>query len=434
MPPARLGPSYVMRPPRARSRGRRARPAGHDRARRRPRSIRARRAAGERRGELGAGAVVETGEGLVEDDGARPASERAGEHDAARLARRSARRPDAVRTRGVEPDVGERARHEPPATRARRGAVTSAMTVGRSSCSRACWNVMPTVPNDAAAAAGLDVRVALARLEQPGEDPRERRLARPVVPDDEQGLARGRCGGRRRRARGAPTACARVHVPDAAEDEQRAARAPLNRGSSLRRGDGDGRYRDHAAAIVIIRSAAAASAARWVMCTTAISSSVTSERNNETSWARPAPSTIAVDSSEMSSCGRRASAAATASRCSSPPDNVEVSRSANARRPTRSSNAPTSTADGSVRPHPTSSRTRTPSTWSSGRWNTIAVPPIAPRPTRPGRAHRAASVRRPARMRASVDFPEPFGPTIATISPARISSETSCSTSASPPG
>ena len=168
-------------------------------------------------------------------------------------------------------------------------------------------------------------------------------------------------------------------------------------------------------------SATLISSARWVACTTVGPPSDGRRRSSESSRSRPDGSSIAVDSSEISSAGRRASAAATASRWSCPPDRVLVSRSPKPASPTDASIASTSTAFGPApeaeptgSPQTTSSRTRTPSTWLSGRWNTSAVPPARPRPTGPGRCIAPDDGAAPASRRVNVDLPAPLGPVTAT--------------------
>ena len=124
----------------------------------------------------------------------------------------------------------------------------------------------------------------------------------------------------------------------------------------------------------IAESALAASASRWVTCTTVIPAAA-SDSSNATTSARPGPSIIAVASSEMSRRGSRAKQAAIASLCSSPPDSPAVSRSSKPASPTRESTAPTSGRGVGGSPQTTSSRARTPSTWLSGLWKIIDVPP-----------------------------------------------------------
>ena len=142
----------------------------------------------QRRGQLGAGALVETGERLVEHECAR-AGERARPR-ARRGAppRRSARRRAAARSRS-----GRNRRRRATATRPAASRPTPRSPrprpSGRRSCNRACWNATPTWPTTLLSGRPSMPRFALARLEQPGEDPRERRLARSVVADDEQRLA-----------------------------------------------------------------------------------------------------------------------------------------------------------------------------------------------------------------------------------------------------
>src|SRR5207244_1709846 len=80
--------------------------------------------------------------------------------------------------------------------------------------------------------------LALARREQSAQDPRQGRLAGPVVADDEYGLAAvdaqvdaRKCAARRRGA-------ARVDVPAAAQERQRIARAPPAAGGVCRSPNG----------------------------------------------------------------------------------------------------------------------------------------------------------------------------------------------------
>ena len=91
-----------------------------------------------------------------------------------------------------------------------------------------------------------------------------------------------------------------------------------------------------------------------------------------------------------------------------------MSRSPSPASPTDSRTASTSTPVPTGRPQTTSSRTRTPSTWLSGRWNTSVVPPARPRPTGPGRCIDPDDGVAPASRRANVDLPAPLGPVTAT--------------------
>ena len=231
-----------------------------------------------------------------------------------------------------------------------------------------------------------------------------------------------------------PRRVARVHVADVAQDEQRlAARRRRDRGRRSGVGDrrgGTGTTRPRLERDRPIGGRALRRAVRHVHDGDVVVASRASAAARRVARG-PRASTIAVDSSEISSCGRRASAAATARRCSSPPDSVDVSRSANARSPTRSSSASTSTRRGSRQaPHDVVAHAHA----EHLELGALEHDRGAAGRTETGRARarrpRRSSARRPASMRASVDFPEPFGPTIATSSPASISSETSCSTSA----
>ena len=87
----------------------------------------------------------------------------------------------------------------------------------------------------------FEARLAVARIEEPGQHPRERRLARAVVPDDQHGFAavdaQVHVGERTMR----PRRMTRVHVAGVTEDEQRI--TPARRHDQRRVGIGDHRRR-----------------------------------------------------------------------------------------------------------------------------------------------------------------------------------------------
>ena len=169
---------------------------------------------------------------------------------------------------------------------------------------------------------------------------------------------------------------------------------------------------------VIVRSATAASAARCVTWTTPRPSRCTSSWNSATSCARPVASTIAVDSSEINSCGRgRARPRPRAVAARRPTASTSPGRRAR-RSPTRSRNASTSTcsrlghAPHDVVAHADAEHLRL----RALRRRSPCRRRVRGRP-RPGvRARPPVGARRPASRRASVDLPEPFAPTIATSS------------------
>ena len=160
-----------------------------------------------------------------------------------------------------------------------------------------------------------------------------------------------------------------------------------------------------------------------------------SDSSNATTSALPGPSIIAVASSEMSRRGSRARHAAIASLCSSPPESPAVSRSSKPASPTRESNAPMSGRGVGGSPQTTSSRARTPSTWLSGLWKIMDVPPGTPSPGSPvRRTVPSVGDKRPATRRTSVDLPEPLGPTTARNDLGWTLSETCATAQALLPG
>ena len=179
--------------------------------------------------------------------------------------------------------------------------------------------------------------LALGRREQPGEQPGERRLPRTIAPHDEH-----RVGGRdvevdAHAARGGPTAC-----PPSTRSRRRAgvtsgAPADEREGESARRGV---RRRLRGP------SATTTSAARDLVGAVGERARPSARRRSggpaamTSRRSRPAGSSIAVDSSEIRSAGRRASAAATANRWSWPPDRVIVSRSPRPAEPHKADSAP----------------------------------------------------------------------------------------------
>src|SRR6201993_3078389 len=94
------------------------------------------------------------------------------------------------------------------------------------------------------------------------------------------------------------------------------------------------------------------------MCTKAVRCRSVRPESTPNNASRPCWSTMVVTSSAMSNAGSRASAAASARRCSSPPDRLPVSRSASASRPTSLSKRPTSISVPGGKPQTTSSATR----------------------------------------------------------------------------
>ena len=130
------------------------------------------------------------------------------------------------------------------------------------------------------------------------------------------------------------------------------------------------------------------------------------------SCARPSRSIIAVDSSEISRRGERASAPANDKRCNCPPDKWWGLADSSPPSPTRPRTPARSTCSRSwaSMPHSTSSATVSPSICNSLRWPTRAMPPRRPRPPPPCREPPVGSA--PASSSASVDLPDPLGPTI----------------------
>ena len=207
-----------------------------------------------------------------------------------------------------------------------------------------------------------------------------------------------------------PRRVARVHVADAAEDEQRiaAARRRVARrasGSAARwrrhRNDATGLERDRPIGRRALQPAGASRARP--PCRSRSRASATARA----SCARPAPSTIAVDSSEIRSCGRRASAAgdrealqlaarqrrrlAIGERLQPDPveQRVDVDRATGVRAaPTRRRRA---------RAH------RAPATRAAGTRSRCR--PGTPRPVAPGRVTSPVVGRRPARMRGERRLP-----------------------------
>ena len=177
------------------------------------------------------------------------------------------------------------------------------------------------------------------------------------------------------------------------------------------------------------RSARAASAGSCVTCTTAVPAWAGREARRSRISARPAASSIDVDSSEMSRAGRLAMAAAMARRCNCPPDSDSVLAGARPARPTEPRSASTSTGYPGGSPQRRSSPTVLPITCASARCPTTAVPPGSPSPTRPGRRTEPLVGSAPASSDTSVDFPAPFGPTTATNSPGSTTRSTSTSAS-----
>ena len=132
--------------------------------------------------------LVQAGEGLVEDQHSGLGGQQTGQQRLGAAGRRSTRRSDGRR---AAPDRG------PPRRRARSApcrsvpdaARTSSRTVARWSCNRACWKERPRRLRRDAQRPSAHGRRALGWVEQPGEDPGQRRLARSVQTVDEDPLA-----------------------------------------------------------------------------------------------------------------------------------------------------------------------------------------------------------------------------------------------------
>ncbi len=173
----------------------------------------------ERTGQIGTRVLVEPGERLVEHERGRSRRDRRREHDAAGLP--AAELVDTTRPdrRGVEADLGERlprdvrrrARRRGDLARNRRSQQLQAGVLERHA------DPADRLPQRLPFEAG----VALAGNQQSAEDPRERRLARAVVPDDEHRLAavdaQVEAGERALR----PRRAASVHVADAPQQDER---------------------------------------------------------------------------------------------------------------------------------------------------------------------------------------------------------------------
>src|SRR5205807_2573940 len=101
---------------------------------------------------------------------------------------------------------------------------------------------------------------------------------------------------------------------------------------------------------------------------------------------------------------------------------------------TRRPPARATTTSAVAMPQTTSSRTRTPSTWLSGHWNTMAVPPARPSAAAPVRTTRPDATGLPASTRAKVDLPDPLSPTTATSVPGSTRRFTSDRASEAAPG
>ena len=166
---------------------------------------------------------------------------------------------------------------------------------------------------------------------QPGQDPRQRRLAGAVEAVDQHTVTLVHDQVDIAQSGFAPRAFRRRSVADAGELQHRHRRAGLAAGgghrsaaapSPLPRGQVDHPVGGLGFLVVVRDVHQRHSALRVSPASTDISPS------------RPCWSTMLVTSSAISSAGLRASAAATASRCSSPPDRLPVSRSASPSSPT----------------------------------------------------------------------------------------------------
>ena len=284
----------------------------------------------------------------------------------ARWANRSGSRPTAARAASAV------AASAPAASR------TSSPTVARSRASRGCW--MPSSAPSRPLCSGRPSRVTLPRVgtSRPASIHANVDLPAPLGPVTSTVCPAGM-------SRSTPLSAGCCHGVPASWTSRAfrtSTRAPRTRAIGR-----------HAAAPVVVCSwpsrcrvsVAVSSSGWWEMCTTVAPSSRTRPCRSSTTSDRPRGSSIAVLSSLITTAGRRAMRAATARRWSSPPDSVDVSRSAKPVSPTRASSPSTSmSVPGSV-PHSRSSTTRTPRTWLSGRWKITPVPPGAPRPADPGR-------------------------------------------------
>ena len=185
------------------------------------------------------------------------------------------------------------------------------------------------------------------------------------------------------------------------------------------------------------RSARAASSMSWVIQMTVVPRSSRARATARTSSSRPRGSTIEVASSSTMTSASHASTPARATRCCWPPESACVSRRSKPASPTAAraadaaSRASGSSAPKFSGPKATSSPTTEETNWFSGFWKTMPQArrssqtrdgsPASIPVTRSSPSCRGMSA---FRWRASVVFPEPFSPTIATSSPREMPSET----------
>ena len=234
-----------------------------------------------------------------------------------------------------------------------------------------------------------------------------------------------------------------------ASANRRAAGVARVRASQLR---GDSSATTRPARSSSTRSAAGRQrSSRCSASTIAVPHSSFSRRSTPSSSSPATGSSCEVGSSSSSNRGRPASAAASATRCSSPPDSSCVGRSSRPPSPSASaaSSTPRATA-GAGQPRfssgkASSDRTLPITTCVSGSWNSVPATAasragpcsrvsIPPHCTRPANVPPWKCGTNPHAASSSVDLPEPDPPARSTSSPGSTANDTSSSAAASTPG